>query len=77
MRVQQRVLQSVGGVVRVATGHHRQPVELAMMAIEQFLEGIAVAGDVRGQQLTVGDVRNPPEAPHTRTLSTPGHPLLH
>ena len=64
MRVQQRILQRVGGVVRVAAGHHRQPVQLAVMAIEQFLEGVPVACDVRGQQLRVAVMSEiPPKLP--------------
>ena len=46
-----------------------------VVAVEQFLERVAVAGDMRGQQLRIGPGRRPmllPETPHSRTLCTAG-----
>jgi hypothetical protein len=51
---QHGILQCVGGIVGVATGEQRQPVQLPLMAVEQLLERIPVTGDVGSQQLGVG-----------------------
>lgn len=73
---QHRVLEGIGGVVGVATGDLRQPVQLAVMSVEELLEGIAVTGDVRYQQLGVRPRRtgDPPESPHELTLMNRGPP---
>ena len=53
VRGQHRILQRVGGVVGVAAGDLRQPVQLPVVAVEQFLEGVPVTRDVRGEQLGI------------------------
>ena len=50
---QHGVLQRVGGVVGAAAGAAGQPVQLAVVAVEQLLERVPVTGDVRRQQLGV------------------------
>ena len=47
------LLQRVLGVFGAATGQPGKPVQLPVMAVEQFLEGVAVAGDMGRQQFGV------------------------
>ena len=73
VRGQHRVLKGVGGVVGIAAGEMGQPVQLAVVPVEELLEGVAVAADVRDQQLGVGAhpfglTASSPENPHSRTL---------
>ncbi len=49
VRSEHRVLERVGRVLGVAAGEARQPVQLAVVAIEQLLECIAVPGRMCGQ----------------------------
>ena len=49
MRRQHRVLQGVRGVFRVVAGDPGQPVQLTVVAVEQFLERVPIPGDVCGQ----------------------------
>jgi len=74
MSGEHRVLERVCGVVGIAAGDPREAVELAVVTVEQLLEGIAVPGDVCLQQLCVRPpwIDDPPEAPHTRTLINGG-----
>jgi len=50
-----------------------------VVAVEQFLEGVPITRDVRSEQLGIAALvlGYSPGAPHSRTLSTPGHPILH
>ncbi len=66
----------VGGVVGVAAGELGEPVQLAVMPVEQFLERVLLACDVRGEQLRIGAMRfafselsEIPRSPHSRTLN--------
>src|SRR6185369_1525475 len=45
-----------------------QSVQLALVSVEQLLEGVPVTGDVSGQQLGIRPADSF-EAPHKRTLS--------
>ena len=49
VRREHRILQRVFGILGTAGGEPRQPVQLALMTVEQFGEGVAVPGDVGGQ----------------------------
>ena len=62
MRLEHRVLQRVCGVFGVAAGDLRQPVQLAVVTVEQLLERVPVTGDVRRQQLA-SDRSIPPKLP--------------
>ena len=53
MRRKHGFLQGVLGVLRDPGGQPRQPVQLSLMALEQFGEGVAVTCDMSGQQLGV------------------------
>jgi hypothetical protein len=53
VRRDHRLLQRVLGVLGATTGQPGQPVQLPVVAVEQFLERIAVARDVRRQQFGV------------------------
>ena len=53
VRGEHGVLQRVFGVLGAAGGEPRKPVQLPLMAVEQLVEGVAVAGDVGCQQLGV------------------------
>ena len=65
----------VGGVLGAAGGPAGQPVQPAVVATEQFLECVAVAGDVGGQQLGVAANDGRAEkAEHGRTVVAPGAP---
>ena len=68
VRLEHRVLQRVGGVFGVAAGDLRQPVQLAVVTVEQLLERVPVTGDVRGQQLGVC-----PAGRFPRTVPTAEH----
>ncbi len=76
---QHRVLQRVGGVLGIAAGHQGEPVELTLVAVEQLLEGVPVAGDVGSQQLRIGAELSalPLEGPHSRTLKGAAGALRH
>lgn len=79
MRRQHRVLQGIRGIVGVATGDLSQAVQLAVMPVEQLLEGIPLARDVRDEQLCVRPLwlSDSPEAPHRRTLINPAQRSRH
>jgi hypothetical protein len=66
VHVEHRVLQGVRGIFGVAAGDSRQPVQLAVVTVEQLLERVPVTGDVGRQQLGVRPVDSP-AAPHSRT----------
>ena len=53
VRGEHRILQRVLGVLGGAAGQPGKPVQLPLVAVEQFGEGVAVAGDVRRQQFGV------------------------
>jgi hypothetical protein len=53
VRREHRVLERIRRVLRAAASEPRNPVQLSVMPVEQLLEGIAVARDVRGQQFGV------------------------
>ena len=68
---QHRILQGISGVLGIAAGDPRQPVQLAVVTVEQLLERVPVTGHVGRQQLGVRPVDSP-TAPHSRTLNGAG-----
>ncbi len=54
VRREHRVLQRVVRVVGIPAGELRESVQLAVVAVEELLERVPVAVDVRDQQLGVG-----------------------
>jgi|SRR5579884_1612741 len=53
MRREHCVLQRILGVLVIAAGQAGKAMQLAVMTVEQLGEGVAVAGDVIGQQFGV------------------------
>ncbi len=53
VRRDHRLLQRVFGILGAATGQPGKPVQLSVVAVEQLLEGIAVARDVSSQEFGV------------------------
>ncbi len=74
VRREHRVLQCVLGILGAAAGQPGEPVQLPVMAVEQLLEGVAVAGDVGRQQFGVAAffltfLPNPAPETHGRTVT--------
>ena len=51
--LEQRVLEGVGGILRIMAGQPGEPVQLLAVPVEQLLERVPVAGDVCRQQFRV------------------------
>ena len=68
VRRQHRILQGISGVLGIAAGDPRQPVQLAVVTVEQLFERVPVTGDVCRQQFGVSPIDSP-AAPHSRTLN--------
>jgi hypothetical protein len=54
-----RLEHRVRGILGVAACDLRQAVQLAVVTVEQLLEGVLVTGDVCRQQLGVASIRSP------------------
>jgi hypothetical protein len=79
VRGQHRVLKRIRGIVVVAAGDLSEPIQLAVMAMEQLLESVSITADVRDEQLGVRSlsIGDSLEAPHKRTLISSQHPARH
>lgn len=70
---QHGVLNRVLGILGGRTPPPRHPVEPVPVASEQFGEGVAVTGEMRGQKFTVAACRRRVHGADINYPGTPGH----